>query len=234
MQPMSFFVPGPTLDNLNGASAKSEKGTSGENTEENHAGNYGDSASSMEDRIDTSQSAAAPNMVRQSGTITSSMHRVSSFESTSVFGGTDPIEGNDRTGRGTSNGGSSVPNGYHSRANSWGGYPSNFQNSQFVAEPPPNLAHDNSTAVTSISMYNGFSSQSSTTSTPVSSYFPSAPTKVDGYYPHSGDGSVDASLPPPPSIEPFTTSIGSGGSDGRAVSQAPVSFTGDDLQEVDF
>ncbi|KAG6553655.1 hypothetical protein Mapa_004569 [Marchantia paleacea] len=235
MQPMSFFVPGPTLDNSNGASAKSENGISGENTEENHAGTYGDSASSMEDRIDTSQNAAAQNMSRQGGTMTSSMHRVSSVENTSVFGDTDPIEGNDRTGRGTSNGGNSVPNGYHSRANSWGGYPSNFQNSQFVAEPPPNLSHDNSTAVTSFSMYNGFSSQSSTTSTPsVSSYFPSAPTKVDGYYPNSGDGSVDASLPPPPSIEPFTTSVGSGGSDGRAVSQAPVSLVGDDLQEVEF
>ncbi|KAL3685238.1 hypothetical protein R1sor_003260 [Riccia sorocarpa] len=218
MQPMSFFVPGPSAD-----SSKPENGIT--LNEENHTGNLPGIAFDTEDRTGAGRSTSAQNSVQQNTIVGTPLHRVGSAENAPAAVGSVALEEENRTGRSMSNGGTGLANGYHSRANSWGGYPSNFQSSQFVT--------DGSAPSTSFSGHNGFLDQSSATPTPtVNSYFVSPPTKVETFYASPGNGTVDASLPTPPSIEPFTTSMASGVLDERGGVPAPVSLAADDLQEV--
>lgn len=246
LQPLSFFVPpASSTDTVNG----SENGTTSlGNGEENHTDPHHSEPGSTntQDQQYQSGTAAAPGMplVPRSSENASAfgpgpgtMRRVPSTENTRAYGASPSPQRSGSLIKSPSNEDIGLSNGYHSRANSWSGYPSNFQISQ--TETGSTAAYDIPAAANPItSMYNGFSSQSAMMNTPptLGSYFPS-PAKGDVY---NTPNKSEIFASPPSSMMPFMPGIMGvvesrpGAGEARGGGEPDASFGGDDLQEVEL
>ncbi|CAM6093265.1 unnamed protein product [Calypogeia fissa] len=244
LQPMNFFVPAPSTD-INGMTSNSENGVFHGNSEVNNVDQHSESGLNNQERLGASQQSAVENVFHQSGMGgagmplvpssenaaafgASAMHRVPSSDNTTAFDPSERAHGRGRLGRSPSNGEIGFSNGYHSRANSWSGYPSNFQTSQTEATS----SYDN--PGTNSSLYNGFSTQSTVNTPPtVGSYFPS-PSKVDIFNPNTSVRLGDTFTSPPPFMPAIMGGDLRPGSVEVGGNQPEIALAGDDLQEVEL
>jgi hypothetical protein len=250
LPPMNAFIPGSSMNSMSSSFSNSENGASSGISEESNVDQSLGLGFNPQDRLAANQQFAQPNMFYPGGMASagmplmpssedmagfgsSGMHRVPSSDNTATSGAAESAQGNGRLSGGiSSNGEVGLSNGYHSRANSWSGYPSSFQTSQTEL----NSSYDN--RATDFSMYNGSSAQGANANPAVGSYFPS-PAKADIYTSNTSARLSESFSSPSPSISPFMPGIMGvdsrpGELEARNSSQPDISLAGDDLQEVEL